>query len=80
MCRVFKSCILVTVLVNSLSVSLPLFLEIKIALDVWSVESREVLIDVPFELGVAQVKNALGMRSIKVKPLVKGFVFDIEDI
>ena len=80
MWSVFKSCCLVTVFIDALSISLPLFFKIKIALNVWPVESREVLINVPFEFSVAQVKDAFCMRSIKVKSLIKGLVLNVQDI
>ena len=73
----FESSGLITILVNSKGIFLPFFFKIEIGLDIGSMESGEVLVDVPFELGVAQVKNALRMRGVQIKTLVKSLVFDI---
>ena len=51
--RVLQSGCLISVLIKALGVLNSLSLKIEVALDVWSVEPREILVDVPFELGVA---------------------------
>lgn len=51
--RVLQSGCLISVFIKALGVLNSLSLKIEVALDVWSVEPREILVDVPFELGVA---------------------------